>query len=240
MLYTFNFREYRQAKSIDTTGFTTEAIALRKRALDEYLIAEGFPETINSSDSRIYANTLLEAIVSKDICTRYNVKHKETLRLMANCILDNFCQEISSTTIAGKYQLCSVHTAKAYVAFLKNAFLIDILTKHSFKSIERQTNRKCYAIDNAFIPGHDDAPSSDNCGWRLGNVIAIELRRRTSKLLKEVHYMLQSKSFEVDFTISYRGHIEELIQVTYDFTSPSTKLFNREVGGLLKGAAKTR
>lgn len=239
VLYTFNFKEYCTAKSIDTTKFTTEAFALRKRALDEYLISGGFPETINSKDSRIYANALLEAIVSKDICTRYNVKYKETLRLMANGILDNFCQKISSTTIAERYQLSSVHTAKAYIAYLKNAFLIDIVTKHSFKSIERQTNRKCYAIDNAFISGHDDAFASENFGWRLENVIAIELRRRTSSQLKEVHYMRQSKSYEVDFIISDRGHIEELIQVTYNFTDPSTKLFNREIGGLLKGAAKT-
>ncbi|MBE6324375.1 MAG: hypothetical protein E7074_05275 [Bacteroidales bacterium] len=34
--------------------------------------------------------------------------------------------------------------------------------------------------------------------------------------------------------------VKELIQVTYDFRNPSTKLFNREVGALTKAAKKTR
>lgn len=33
--------------------------------------------------------------------------------------------------------------------------------------------------------------------------------------------------------------VRKLIQVTYDFNQPKTKLYNREIGGLLKGAAAT-
>lgn len=33
--------------------------------------------------------------------------------------------------------------------------------------------------------------------------------------------------------------VTELIQVTYDFSQPKTKLYNREIGGLLKGSADT-
>ena len=33
--------------------------------------------------------------------------------------------------------------------------------------------------------------------------------------------------------------VQELIQVTYDFSSPSVKLFNREVGGLTKASKIT-
>ena len=239
VLFPFSFNEYCTAKGIDTSDFTTEAIASRKRALDKYLLHGGFPETINDPDSRMYASFLLDAIVTKDICKRHNIRYKETLRQMTNNILDNFCQEISVSSLASKHQLNSVHTAKSYLSYMSNAFLVDIIPKFSFKSIERMQARKCYAIDNAFISGHEDALSSDSYGWRLENAVAIELRRRTIPLLQDVRYLRIPKSFEVDFVVSDRNKVSELIQVTYNFNNPSTKLYNREIGGLLKGAEKT-
>ena len=238
-LYPFSFKEYCLARGVDVAGFSTEAVAMRKRALDQYLLNGGFPETVNSSDSRMYASLLLDAIVSKDICMRYNVRYRETLRQMANGILDNFCQEMSASSLAERHQIGSVHTAKSYLSYLSNAFLIDVVSKFSFKSAERQGARKCYAIDNAFISGHDDVLSSESYGWRLENVVDIELRRRGSRELKEVRYLRVPKSFEVDFVVSDRSKVTELIQVTYNFSNPSVKLYNREIGGLVKGARKT-
>ena len=43
----------------------------------------------------------------------------------------------------------------------------------------------------------------------------------------------------MDFVIFDRNRVVQLIQVTYDFTNPPKKLYNREIGGLLKGAAAT-
>ena len=45
--------------------------------------------------------------------------------------------------------------------------------------------------------------------------------------------------FAVDFVITQRSQVKELIQVTYDFTNPSTKQYNREIGGLLKASKQT-
>ena len=44
---------------------------------------------------------------------------------------------------------------------------------------------------------------------------------------------------EIGFAIVERNKVKQLIQVTYDFNHPKTKLYNREIGGLLKGAAAT-
>ena len=55
----------------------------------------------------------------------------------------------------------------------------------------------------------------------------------------ELYYLRENRSYEVDFAVVDRGHITQLIQVTNDFTSPRTKLYNREIGGLLKAAAAT-
>jgi predicted AAA+ superfamily ATPase len=79
----------------------------------------------------------------------------------------------------------------------------------------------------------------DNYGWRLENVIAIELLRRIDSTYQQLFYLRQNKSYEVDFVVVEQSKIKELIQVTYDFASPTTKLYNREVGGLVKGAKQT-
>ena len=44
---------------------------------------------------------------------------------------------------------------------------------------------------------------------------------------------------EVDFVVVERSHVKELIQVTYDFSNPSEKLYKREVEGLTRGSALT-
>ena len=221
------------------THYTTKEEALQLRALDQYLFDGGFPEIIGSDNNRKYTLSLLNAIINKDICQRYKVRHKQTLSDIANGLLDFFCQEVSYAQIAKTYQLNSIHTAKNYFSYLVNAYLLCSLPKYTFKSRERQQMRKIYAIDPAFITNHEVVLQPDNYGWRLENVIAIELLRRIDSSYQQLFYLRQNKSYEVDFVVVEQSKIKELIQVTYDFTSPTTKLYNREVGGLVKGAKQT-
>ena len=233
-LYPFSYSEYCDVKGVDVKGNSTKSVALRLKALDEYIIKGGFPETINEVDSRLYANRLLQSIVTKDICKRYEVKYAATLKQMTDGILDRYCQEVSFTSLSEEYSIRSVHTVKSYFSYLSNAFLVCVVPKLSFKSRERQLSRKCYAIDNSFISGHDNALSTEGYGWRLENVIAVELSRWASRRLYDVYYIKKTNDYEIDFAIVERGRVLELIQVTYSFRNPSVKLYNREVGGLVK------
>lgn len=239
-LYPFSFADYCIHQKLDTHSKTTKSTGLLFNALDTYLKNGGFPETLGMKRQDKYISSLLTAIISKDICQRYKVRYKKTLQQLANGILDRFCQEVSYSKIQTDYQISSIHTAKNYVSYLENAYLLQLIPRYSFKSIERQSNRKAYAIDNAFIATHDKALQTGSLGWRLENVIAIELLRRMEYETQQLYYLRQNKSYEVDFAIVDRNHVTQLIQVTYDFTSPKTKLYNREIGGLLKGAAETR
>lgn len=238
-LFPFSFSEYCIAKGIRLDASTTKSTGILLNALDIYLQQGGFPETLQMTRYDKYISSLLTAIISKDICNRYKVRYKKTLQQLSNGILDHFCQEISYRDIQEAYFLNSIHTAKNYVAYLENAYLIRLVPRYSFKSIERQTMRKAYCIDNAFITNHDDALQTENLGWRLENIIAIELYRRMEHETQQLFYLRQHKNYEVDFVIVERNQVKQLIQVTYDFTHPKTKLYNREVGGLLKGAAAT-
>lgn len=240
-LYPFSFSDYCKATGIDPDDDTrtTKSTGLLLHALDRYLQQGGFPETLQMQRQEKYITSLLTAIISKDICRRYNVRYKKTLQQIANGVLDHFCQEISYGDVQANYQLNTVHTAKNYVSYLENAYLIRLVPRYSFKSIERQTMRKAYAIDTAFVTTHTDALQTENLGWRLENTVAIELLRQMEYDTQQLYYLRQHKSYEVDFAVVERGHVSRLIQVTYDFTNPKTKLYNREIGGLLKGAAAT-
>ena len=238
-LFPFSFAEYCQAKGVDTKALTTKASGLLLHALDTYLMQGGFPETLTMLRQDKYISSLYAAVISKDICQRYKVRYKKTLQQMANTLLDHFCQEVSFKRLQTDYQLSSVHTVMNYVSYLESACLLRLVPKYSFKSIERQTQRKAYAIDNAFVNDHDDALQTDSLGWRLENVIAIELLRRMKYETQQLFYLRQNKSYEVDFCVVDRNHVTSLIQVIYDFSNPKTKLYNREIGGLLKGAVAT-
>lgn len=239
-LYPFSFREYCTIRQIDTQSLSTKAKAFRYTALEEYLRQGGFPELLKLNNPYTYTLSLFKAIIHKDISKRYKIKHEKTLADIANSMLDLFCQEVSYAQIQKQFELGSLHTAKKYIHYLQEAYLFCLLPLYTFKSGEKQSLRKCYAIDPAFITNHEDFLQTPNLGWRLENVVAVELMRRMNSEIEQLFYLRKHKSFEVDFVRTKMGHVEELIQVTYNFQDPTVKLYNREVGGLLKGAASTK
>jgi len=238
-LYPFSFAEYCRVRSVDTETDSTKANALRYRALEEYMQQGGFPELQHLKNPHTYTLSLLNAVINKDICKRYNVKYQRTLADMANGVLDKFCQEVSFQQLQEQYELGSLHTAKQYLHYLQEAYLVRLLPLYTFKSKDRQTARKCYAVDPAFITNHEDMLQTPNMGWRLENVVAIELMRRMDSEIESLFYYRKPKDFEVDFVRVRMSRIEELVQVTYDFREPATKQYNREIGGLIKGARLT-
>jgi predicted AAA+ superfamily ATPase len=241
-LYPFSFSEYCTIRGVDAHGMTTKAYGLRDKALDEYLMSGGFPELIASPEisKRDYLFSLREAIVKKDICQRYKIRYKQTLSDLANRLLDWFCQEKSYNDIAKEMSINSVHTVKNYITYLQNAYLLYLLPKFSLKSSERNSARKIYAVDNAFISQHENALLTESFGLRLENVVAVELLRRLHSEYEQLYYLRKVQDFEVDFVVVESSHVRELIQVTYDFVEPSAKLYNREVNGLIKGSHLTR
>lgn len=237
-LFPFSFNEYCQAVGVDINHKTTKAEGLRLHALDKYLFDGGFPELLEVDAPMDYVRSLISAIVTKDISRRYNIRYKQTLSDIANGMLDKFCQEISIADLTRDFQIKSEHTTKNYINYLETAYLVCTVPKYSFKSRERQLFRKYYAVDTAFISRHANL-QTENMGWRLENVVAVELLRRMNREFEQLYYLHKNKDFEVDFVVVSQSKVKELIQVTYDFSTPTLKLRNREVGGLIKGAKMT-
>ena len=241
-LYPFSFAEVCKMNNIDTASGSVRAIGLRQHVLSQYIMEGGFPElvTIPENNRHDYLQSLLNAIIDKDICKRYKVRYKKTLSDLANKMLDWFSQEKSYNDVTVELGIQSVHTTKNYIEYLQNAYLLYMLPKFSLKSKEKTMARKAYAIDPAFIGEHDNALLTESYGLRLENVVALELARRMHSDYQQLYYLRKDREYEVDFVVVERNHVQELIQVTYDFSTPSDKLYRREVEGLTRGSVATR
>ncbi len=234
-LFPFSFHEYCNFHKIDTNSITTKADAERKRAFMDYISNGGFPEMQNIRNKRGYVQSLIEAIVSKDIQRRFNIRNVDALRKIANHLINNVCQEVKYDKLAELLGLSDT-TTKKYVDYLRQAFLIQLLTKHSFKSKERIRNVKAYIVDSGLQNNRENSFAPENTGWRLENVVYIELLRRCSNDFLDVYYFkASSRSKEVDFVVCNQDKAIELIQVAYDIDNGKT--FKRETSALVNASA---
>ena len=91
---------------------------------------------------------------------------------------------------------------------------------------------KGYVVDTGLIANRDNALIQENYGWRLENVVYIELLRRAAPLFRDIYYYKpSSRGKEVDFAVCEQGRVKQLIQVAYYIDSPKT--FMREVEALV-------
>lgn len=237
-LFPFSFKEFCRQRKIDIEGMTTKAVALKKNALESFLSEGGFPELPEVRNRIGYVTGLVNTIINKDILKRYKLRNGEGLRTLANHLINNFAQLINVPELSGGLKIGTEATVRNYIEHLSQSYLVMPLSKFSYKSRERLRNKKAYVVDNGMVSYHDKALSSLNIGWRLENAVYIEILRRTAPKFQDVYYFRQNpRSPEVDFVIAERGKVVELIQVSYDVSSPKT--FNRELSALANASKST-
>lgn len=234
-LFPFSFSEYCQYHNIDTQGITTKAEAERKRAFMDYIHDGGFPEMQGLRNKRAYVQSLIEAILRKDIQKRFKIRNIEALRKLAHHLINNACQEINYDEMSELLGIAD-KTAKKYIDYLGQAFLIQLLTRHSFKSKERVRNQKVYIVDAGLQGNRDNVLAQENLGWRLENVVYIELLRRSAQNFLDIYYHKPTpRAKEIDFVVCDQSKAVELIQVAYEIDS--VKAYDRETSSLIKASA---
>ncbi|NPD90871.1 ATP-binding protein [Xylanibacter muris] len=237
-LYPFSFKDYCASKGIGTDIPTTKNVAVLKNTLDEYLIEGGFPELSTLSDRHGYVGSLIDAIITKDIMPRFHIRNANSLKTLANHLINNAGQIINMTDLAETLKIGSDKTIRNYIDYLAQAFLIVPLTKFSYKSSERLRNNKAYIVDTGMLTYRHNILSSENLGWRLENIVFLELQRRNIPLNRDIFYYRQNARLkEVDFVVAERGYVIELIQVSYDISHPKT--LTRELDALIDTSQKT-
>jgi len=235
-LFPFSFSEILAYKNIPSDDDSTLGVALRKAAFEEYMSQGGFPELLEVKNKKAYIRNLFNSIIMRDIKQRFSVRYPESLRKIADYLTDTLCAEINYKSLAKQFSFGSAHTAENYVDYMRQAYLLIGLQKFSFKSRERIRNEKNYVIDTAFISPAKEGFSEQNFGWRLENIVCIELFRRKNQTLNDVYYY--KNNYEVDFVLVFDNKVVELIQVSVDISAQKT--FNREVNALFRAGTALR
>ena len=228
-LFPFSFSEFLNRKGVKITkSLTARGKGILFSHFDEYMKTGGFPEVLAGEDKKNYLSNLFEAIVTRDIIYRYNVRNVRTLKEMAILLSGTFASEISYNRLKNIFALGSENTVKNYVSYFEEAWLFISLPKFSFKKQESLRYRKIYLID----PGFTVISSEDfslNFGRLLENIVFLQLIRDAGRLDYEVYYY--KKNCEVDFVIYHKRKVIELIQVAESLEDRKT--LKREIRSLV-------
>lgn len=235
-IYPFSFSEYCEAKGIDTMSMSTMAVARRRAVFDDYMRKGGFPELSRVRNERDYIDELVRNILQRDIEQRFKVKHVTSFEEMSQHLLNIAPAIVVDKKLKEAFGFGSQHTAKNYVGYLKQAYLLVGLHKYSPKSQQRLTADKIYPIDVSLMNRRSDAFSGENFGWRLETIVYLELLRRYKSQGFDIYYFSE-RSGECDFVICEGRKAVVAIQVSYDISNEKTR--KREISGLLLAAKKT-
>ena len=236
-LYPFSFKEYCIMKQVDTGKRTTKAEGFRRAAFDEYLKQGGFPELLAIEDNKNYVSTLVDNILERDIEQRYKIAYKAAFEQLAHHLLNISPAIVVTTDLADLFHFKSEHTAKNYVGYLKQAYMLLGIQKYSHKSKQRTVQEKVFAVDVAMMDQRENAFAGENLGHRLETIVAVHLIRKCKMEGKDVYY-LSDRSGECDFVVCKGNNVEQCIQVSYDISADKTR--KREINGLLLAARQTR
>jgi len=236
-LFPFSFSEFCDCTGVETSGLSTERVALRRKAFDEYMRQGGFPELMRVRARRDYISDLTDNILKRDIEQRFKLRQPMAFEKLAQHLMNIAPTTLQYSALCQELGFASVHTVQNYVGYLRQAFLLLHLHKYSPKSRQRLVSDKSYCVDVAFMDKRPDAFSGDNFGWRLETIIFLELKRRCLRDGLDLYYLADGRN-ECDFIVCQGNHTVEAFQVSYDISAEKTR--RREINGLLMAARKTR
>ena len=235
-LLPFSFAEYCNYKGVKTVPRTTKNIGLIARAFDEYFELGGMPELLTEGNPTAYIDALFENIIKQDIKKRFKVRNIESLRRIAQHLLNISPSIIRRPRLCELFEVKSPVTMDHYLSYLSQAYLTLPLTKYSNKSSMRTQSEKAYAIDVAFMNKRHEAFAGVNLGWRLETMVYLELRRRMRHASQDIYYFATQKT-ECDFVTADGNVVTGLYQVCYDISNGKTR--KREIAGCVSAAQAT-
>lgn len=235
----FSMEEFFDWNKLDLHALKPEQEAEGKVLTDDYMRNGGYPEVVASRPLvRSYLDTLFDSIVWKDVAKRHNVRNITDLNNLAMYLVSNFCNPLSANELAEELGFSSVNTTKKFMDYLHEPYLFYYLSRYNNKlKLMKKAPRKVYVVDNGFVAAKAFAVS-ENLGRLLENQVFIELVRRGYDTEKTMFYYRSRNDKEVDFVLRKGTHIERLVQVCYDMSSPKTE--KREVDSIVECAGELK
>ena len=203
-------------------------------------LIEQLPKVLGIVDNMIKYGSFVEIVDNKEEFKREILSSYYDTILLKDCVANNAIRDVKSFKELSYYLLSNVtslysynslakaidindKSAKEYVSYLEDSYMIDELKHYSY-SLKEQNNskKKIYSNDNGFLSL--SYSFSENSGKMLENLVYTEL----IKAGYEVYFY--NKNFECDFIAIKEGK-SVAIQVCYELHNKNRK---REVGGLTK------
>ena len=233
----FSLEEFFDWNKLDLSKLNHEQQADASALMDDYLRNGGYPEVVASRQlTRTYLDTLFDSIVWKDVAKRHSVRNVTDLNDLALYLVSNFCNPVSANELTEELGFSSVNTTKKFMDYLHEPYLFYYLPRYNNKlKLMKKAPRKVYVVDNGFVAAKAFS-LSDNLGRLLENQVFVELLRQGYDTDKTMFYYRSRNDKEVDFVLRKGTHIEQLVQVCYDMSSPKTE--KREVDSLTECAAE--
>ena len=233
----FSLEEFFDWNKLDLSRLNPEQQADASALMDDYLRNGGYPEVVASRQlTRTYLDTLFDSIVWKDVAKRHSVRNVTDLNDLALYLVSNFCNPVSANELTEELGFSSVNTTKKFMDYLHEPYLFYYLPRYNNKlKLMKKAPRKVYVVDNGFVAAKAFS-LSDNLGRLLENQVFVELLRRGYDTDKTMFYYRSRNDKEVDFVLRKGTHIDQLVQVCYDTSSPKTE--KREVDSLTECAAE--
>jgi predicted AAA+ superfamily ATPase len=233
----FSLEEFFDWNKLDLSKLNLEQHADASALMDDYLRNGGYPEVVASRQlTRTYLDTLFDSIVWKDVAKRHSVRNVTDLNDLAMYLVSNFCNPVSANELTEELGFSSVNTTKKFMDYLHEPYLFYYLPRYNNKlKLMKKAPRKVYVVDNGFVVAKAFS-LSDNLGRLLENQVFVELLRQGYDTDKTMFYYRSRNDKEVDFVLRKGTHIEQLVQVCYDMSSPKTE--KREVDSLTECAAE--
>jgi predicted AAA+ superfamily ATPase len=234
ILQPFSFREI---TGTQTKPYSTREIATMKTELKKYLEGSGFPEF--KLFGQAIVREIYDDIVTKDCIQRHGIREEKSFRELAAYLVSNFSCEFTYSKLAKIVSIRNTNTAKNYVQYLQEAYLLAIVERFSPKMKQQIiAPKKVYCIDHGFC-NFVSFNLSKNYGRLYENIVYVELlRRKTTKPELEIYYWKDHQQNEVDFVIKKNNKIEQLIQVCFNPTNSDTS--ERETKALLKASIELK
>ena len=179
---------------------------------------------------------LVDNILKRDIEQRYKIAYKAAFEKMAHHLLNVSPAIVVIKDLAELFHFKSEHTARNYVNYLQEAYMLIEVQKYSQKSRVRSVQEKVYAVDVAMMSERENAFAGENLGHRLETIVLVHLMRRCKMEGLDVYY-LNERYGECDFVVCKDNKVLQAIQVSYDISSPKTR--KREINGVLMAAKLT-
>lgn len=203
-------------------------------------LVEHSPKVLNIVDNMVKYGSFVEIVDNKEEFRREILSAYYDTILLKDCVTNNAIRDVKSFKELSYYLLSNVtslysynslakaidindKSAKEYVSYLENSYLIDEIKHYSYSLKEQNhSKKKIYANDNGFLSF--SYSFSENRGKMLENLVYTEL----IKAGYEVYFY--NKNFECDF-IAIQDGKTIAIQVCYELHDQNRK---REIGGLAK------